>query len=624
MKPSNFNSLRFRLPFSYAGIALIATLVLGAVLLLTLQRYYRQQELDYLSGNAQVIGDRLAVLLQSGETADLPATLKGVSFLSQTRVQLWSPAQELLADSGDPRAADENTQIAVSVEIDGVEQTFNQGTTGFSEVSESTIVIEPGLFGSVDENVVTQVVAATPVAGEELLLESEIHDASGTITRTTIVTRQVQSEALPVVGTQFGFGFASGDVSETAVSNLTVRLPIFGENGRLLGTVELSQGPAYGRDILQNVFWGWLIASLVAVLLAGLAGWLASRRLVRPLLTLTQVTTQMADGDLAARTAVQRQDELGTLGRSFNKMADQVEGTITTLRQFIADAAHELHTPLTALQTDLQTLRQTELEPSQAAKIERAQEQAAYPTAFRVFEAHKTPVRQLAVFMRRPQQDRHQLMKGQPLKQLFQQAVREMEVTEQEDQAALGRQVVQAWQQAPAVAIRSLVAGQLLPERVKAGKLAQGRGIKPACRLFGPGNEAETVPVAVAGPGNTPAQGLQQCPAPEAAHGGTEVSQRHDIQAAALTHASYPELAERIPQAGMQVKVTHIRVIGEPVMRVKLQPGAGTQARMHSVQGIATAPGYPVQELCRWLHQGATRSRICCTSSGAICSRRCS
>ena len=376
MKPSNFNSLRFRLPFSYAGIALIATLVLGAVLLLTLQRYYRQQELDYLSGNAQVIGDRLAVLLQSGETADLPATLKGVSFLSQTRVQLWSPAQELLADSGDPRAADENTQIAVSVEIDGVEQTFNQGTTGFSEVSESTIVIEPGLFGSVDENVVTQVVAATPVAGEELLLESEIHDASGTITRTTIVTRQVQSEALPVVGTQFGFGFASGDVSETAVSNLTVRLPIFGENGRLLGTVELSQGPAYGRDILQNVFWGWLIASLVAVLLAGLAGWLASRRLVRPLLTLTQVTTQMADGDLAARTAVQRQDELGTLGRSFNKMADQVEGTITTLRQFIADAAHELHTPLTALQTDLQTLRQTELEPSQAAKIERAQEQA--------------------------------------------------------------------------------------------------------------------------------------------------------------------------------------------------------------------------------------------------------
>ena len=84
----------------------------------------------------------------------------------------------------------------------------------------------------------------------------------------------------------------------------------------------------------------------------------------------------MADGDLTARTAVQRQDELGTLGNSFNKMADQVEGTIVTLRQFIADAAHELHTPLTALQTDLQTLEQTAQEPNQAAKVERMQGQA--------------------------------------------------------------------------------------------------------------------------------------------------------------------------------------------------------------------------------------------------------
>ncbi|MCA9956371.1 MAG: HAMP domain-containing histidine kinase [Anaerolineales bacterium] len=372
-------SLRWRLPISYALVALLATVALGAALLTLLQQFYRQQELNYLTGNAQTIGERIVPYVEEMDIGQLQATIKGLAFLSQTRVVVFSPDHSLLlADSGDPRLSDENTQIAVSVEVDGVEQTFGQtgATNNLSQVTESTIVIEPGLFGSVDENVVTEIIENTPTDGENLLLESEIQDASGVITRTTIVTRQVQSEALPVVGTQFGFGFGGGDVSETAVSNLTVRLPIFGENGRLLGTVELSQGPAYGRDILQNVFWGWLIASLVAVLLAGLAGWLASRRLVRPLLTLTQVTTQMADGDLAARTAVQRQDELGTLGRSFNKMADQVEGTITTLRQFIADAAHELHTPLTALQTDLQTLRQTELEPVQAAKIERAQEQA--------------------------------------------------------------------------------------------------------------------------------------------------------------------------------------------------------------------------------------------------------
>lgn len=366
-------TLRLRLPLSYAGIALIATLVLGTVLLTTLQRFYRQQELDYLTGNAYVIGERLAPLLEADDAGQLQANLKGLAFLSQTRVQVWAPNETLLADSGDPRQADENTQIAVSVEVDGIAQTFAQtAAASLPDVSESTIVIEPGFFANVEENIVTEVV-------DEGLANVEEHaamDSAGVITRTTTITREIEGQALPVVGTQFGFGFAGEDASATAVSNLTVRRPIASADGRVLGFVELSQGPAYGRDILQSVFGGWLIASLVAVLLAGLVGWRASQRLVKPLLTLTAVTARMADGDLAARTAVQRQDELGTLGSSFNKMADQVEGTIITLRQFIADAAHELHTPLTALQTDLQTLRQTELEPGQAVKIERAQAQA--------------------------------------------------------------------------------------------------------------------------------------------------------------------------------------------------------------------------------------------------------
>jgi signal transduction histidine kinase len=377
---STTRSLRFRLPLSYAGIALIATLVLGAVLLTTLQRFYRQQELDYLTGNAYAISERLAPLLEADDVGQLQANLKGLAFLSQTRVQVWTPVDRLLADSGDPRTHDDDTQIAVSVEIDGVEQTFNQPvSSGLSEVTESTIVIQPGvLIDQVNEQVNTQLIENDDLTGigGDAEVNTEIEDAAGVITRTTTVTREVVSEALPVIGTQFGFGFGDGAASQTAVSNLTVRHPIETADGRLLGFVELSQGPAYGRDILQSVFGGWLIASLVAVLLAGLVGWRASRRLVRPLLTLTQVTSRMADGDLAARTAVQRQDELGTLGSSFNKMADQLESTITTLRQFIADAAHELHTPLTALQTDLQTLRQTALEPGQASKIERAQEQA--------------------------------------------------------------------------------------------------------------------------------------------------------------------------------------------------------------------------------------------------------
>ena len=62
----------------------------------------------------------------------------------------------------------------------------------------------------------------------------------------------------------------------------------------------------------------------------------------------------MAKGDLSSRASLKNRDEFGQLARSFNDMADQVEATVTTLRTFVSDAAHEINTPLTALKTNLE------------------------------------------------------------------------------------------------------------------------------------------------------------------------------------------------------------------------------------------------------------------------------
>ncbi len=160
-------------------------------------------------------------------------------------------------------------------------------------------------------------------------------------------------------------------------SNQIVRQPIAGQDGQPLGTLQLSNGPAYGLDIVESVVRGWAIASAVAVGLAALAGWLISRSVSGPVLALAAVTARMADGDLAARADSGREDEPGQLASSFNQMAGRVEGTVTALRRFVGDAAHELHTPLTALNTDLE-LAATEADPTtRAALIERAQGQVA-------------------------------------------------------------------------------------------------------------------------------------------------------------------------------------------------------------------------------------------------------
>ena len=63
----------------------------------------------------------------------------------------------------------------------------------------------------------------------------------------------------------------------------------YNEKGQLLGYVELSNGPAYGRDILRSVAWGWAIAALTAAFLAAAAGVWVSRRFSAPLENLTSL-----------------------------------------------------------------------------------------------------------------------------------------------------------------------------------------------------------------------------------------------------------------------------------------------------------------------------------------------
>jgi signal transduction histidine kinase len=139
-------------------------------------------------------------------------------------------------------------------------------------------------------------------------------------------------------------------------SQQTISVLLTSADGRKLGTLELSNGPNYGAGVIGLVSQAWIVSGAVAILVAALAGWFASQRVTRPVLALEQATRQMQQGDLRVRVDFRReqQQEFVSLAHSFNGMAEQVEQTIFTLRRFVADAAHELNTPLTALQTNIE------------------------------------------------------------------------------------------------------------------------------------------------------------------------------------------------------------------------------------------------------------------------------
>ncbi len=89
--------------------------------------------------------------------------------------------------------------------------------------------------------------------------------------------------------------------------------------------------------------------------LAALAGYLLARKLLAPLQELSQTIAGIQSSSLSARVRVENlHDEIGSLGCGFNSLLDRLEQTFTLQRRFMADASHELRTPVTVALTAAQ------------------------------------------------------------------------------------------------------------------------------------------------------------------------------------------------------------------------------------------------------------------------------
>jgi signal transduction histidine kinase len=142
---------------------------------------------------------------------------------------------------------------------------------------------------------------------------------------------------------------------EGGVRALTV--PIFA-HGHQLGTLVLL---AYQRSIYQTLhalLAGIGAASAIGLALALLLGVLAVRRNLRPLQAIADdVAAVEATGDLARRVGpVARRDEVGLLAGAFNSMLTRLESAFQAQRRFLADASHELRTPITVARAQLELL----------------------------------------------------------------------------------------------------------------------------------------------------------------------------------------------------------------------------------------------------------------------------
>lgn len=133
-------------------------------------------------------------------------------------------------------------------------------------------------------------------------------------------------------------------------------------NNQPVGSVHLW---VYGSDtlmrqsdleLLNNSYRAVLVAAVLAIILASLLGYLFARTLVKPINRMTKTASAIKEGDLSARTNLHGDDEIARLGETFDAMADSVEKDRALERRLTTDVAHELRTPLMAIQATVEAM----------------------------------------------------------------------------------------------------------------------------------------------------------------------------------------------------------------------------------------------------------------------------
>jgi two-component system sensor histidine kinase MprB len=167
-------------------------------------------------------------------------------------------------------------------------------------------------------------------------------------------------------------------MTDVRVGNSELRVLTFPVRSDGPAALELARPLNSVDSILASLRIILLLVLFAGVLVAGLLGRFASRRVLRPLNEVAATAEHIGEtDDLSMRLRVHADDEVGQLATRFNAMLDRLQRSrhaldesVRAQRQLVADASHELRTPVTSLRTNIEILLQTpDLDPAERAEM---------------------------------------------------------------------------------------------------------------------------------------------------------------------------------------------------------------------------------------------------------------
>jgi signal transduction histidine kinase len=198
--------------------------------------------------------------------------------------------------------------------------------------------------------------AAAQVGGRVIIVDEDgvlVVDSEGSEERGTFFATPGRPEIRSALdGSPLSQIRDSQDLSEDIMAT-AVPIP---DESRIVGAVRVTRSVQHVNDRVRNVTLGLLAIGGAALFAGLLLAFGLARSFSRPLVGLARAARRLGSGDLSARAQdVGGATEIEDLGRSFDEMAGRLERTVQAQREFVANASHQLRTPLTGMRLRIES-----------------------------------------------------------------------------------------------------------------------------------------------------------------------------------------------------------------------------------------------------------------------------
>ena len=228
-------------------------------------------------------------------------------------------------------------QIASGITAKGGTLTIRD-VTGDLSGSDSTVADLPDTPGDVEFGTLVRILDEK---GQTVRISSAFH----------ILQLPTESITRPLHGTDW-----QGDVTTNDGQPVHLYSMALTENGATFAIVQVGEALAQLNRTLQNMLIEFLIILPIVLILGAIGSYWLAARAFAPIDRLTRTTQHIQAGNLQQRVPLPyARDEVFALAKTLNEMIERLEESFMRQQRFVADASHELRTPVAAIRsiTDL-------------------------------------------------------------------------------------------------------------------------------------------------------------------------------------------------------------------------------------------------------------------------------